>query len=176
MAGRALPQPCGANDIVVSTSPDGLRWVEPTRIPLTRTRTYFLPAIAVDPATSGKKAHVAVAYYSMRLSAGCTTYVPGCYEEIDAWLVQSKNGGGTWDAPTKLNTQPMQVDWLADTTLGAMLGDYISVSFVRGRPIPVLALAGPPTAAGHDESIFTCVVKTPPSRAQTRVSPPCRRP
>ena len=36
----------------------------------------------------------------------------------------------------------MQIQWLADTTLGAMLGDYISVSYVRGRAVPVLALAG----------------------------------
>jgi hypothetical protein len=57
-----------------------------------------------------------------------------------------------------------------------MLGDYISVSYVKGRPVPVLALAGPPTAAGHDESIFTCRLKMPPTRTQTKVSPLCRRP
>ena len=38
----------------------------------------------------------------------------------------------TWATPRKLNSQPMQIEWLADTTLGAMLGDYISVSYVRG--------------------------------------------
>ena len=83
----------GVNDIVFSTSTDGLGWTEPARIKMSGTRTYILPAIAVDPATSGKKARVAVAYYSSQLSARCQTYVPGCYQQIDAWLVQSTNGG-----------------------------------------------------------------------------------
>jgi hypothetical protein len=166
----------GENDIVFSTSTDGLRWTEPARIRMSGTPTYILPAIAVDPATSGKKAHVAVAYYSVRLSARCETYVPGCYQEIDAWLVQSTTGGRTWTPPRKLNTQAMQIDWLADTTLGAMLGDYISVSYAHGQPVPVLALAGPPLAGEHSESIFTCRLKAPAPRSQTRVSSPCRRP
>ena len=59
----------GVNDIVFSTSPDGMRWTEPARIPMRRHATYILPAIAVDPATSGKKARVAVAYYSSKMSA-----------------------------------------------------------------------------------------------------------
>jgi hypothetical protein len=70
----------------------------------------------------------------------------------------------------------MQIEWLADTSLGAMLGDYISVSYVRGQPVPVLALADPPSAAGHSESIFTCRLQAPAPRSQTRVSSPCRRP
>lgn len=166
----------GENDIVLSTSTDGLRWTEPARIRMPGTPTYILPAIAVDPATSGKKAHVAVAYYSIHLSPGCTTYVPGCYQEIDAWLVQSTNGGRTWTAPRKLNSQAMQVEWLADTTLGAMLGDYISVSYVRGQAVPVLALASPPAAGEHSESIFACRLETPAPRSQTQVSSQCRRP
>jgi hypothetical protein len=166
----------GENDIVISTSPDGTRWTEPARIALPNTATYVLPAVAVDPATSGKSAHLAVVYYSMHLSPGCAVYVPGCYEQIDAWLVDSKNGGRIWAVPRKLNGQSMQLDWLAETTLGAMLGDYVSVSYVRGRPIPVLALAGRPTAAGHNESIFTCRLNAPVPRAQTKVTSPCRRP
>jgi hypothetical protein len=164
------------NDIVFATSPGGTRWSEPARIPLSRAPTYFLPAIAVDPATSGGKAHLAVAYYSHRPGPGCTTFVPGCYEQIDAWLVQSYNAGRTWDKPRQLNRQSMRVDWLAQTAIGGMLGDYISVSFVHGRPVPVIALAGPPTRAGLDESIFTCRLKTPPARTAARVSSSCRRP
>ena len=144
------------NDIVFATSPDGLTWSEPARIPLTRNAAYFVPAIAVDPATSGGKARLAVAYYSHRPARGCATYVPGCFDQIDAWLVQSRDGGRTWDKPVRLDRQPMRISWLADTALGGMLGDYISVSFVRGRPVGVVALAGPPSRAGHDEAIFAC--------------------
>ena len=53
----------------------------------------------------------------------------------------------------------MQIEWLADTSLGAMLGDYISVSYVKGKAVPVVALAGPPSALGYSESIFTCKLK-----------------
>jgi hypothetical protein len=166
----------GENDIVFATSTDGMHWTAPARIRMPGAPTYFLPAIAVDPATSGKKAHVGVAYYSTHLSARCVVYVPGCYQEIDAWLVQSQNGGRTWSAPQRLNSQSMQAGWLADTTLGAMLGDYISVSYVRGRPVPVLALAGPPSATGYSESIFTCRLGAPVTRSQTNVSSLCRRP
>jgi hypothetical protein len=171
-----LRDSAGTNDIVLSTSQNGTAWTEPAHIPLTRARTYFLPAVAVDPATSGKTAHVAVAYYSMRMSARCKVYVPGCHQEIDAWLVQSTNGGRTWATARRLNQQPMQVEWLADTSLGPMLGDYISVSFVHGQPVPVIAIASPPSAAGHSEAIFTCRLNAPAPRSQTQVSPLCRRP
>jgi hypothetical protein len=70
----------------------------------------------------------------------------------------------------------MQIEWLAETTLGAMLGDYISVSYVRGRAVPVLALAGPPTTTGYSESIFTCRLKTPAPRTPAGISSQCRRP
>jgi hypothetical protein len=164
------------NDIVLSTSTNGTRWTQPARIPLRGAATYFLPAVTVDPATSGEKAHVAVAYYSMHLSRGCAVYMPGCHDEIDAWLVQSQNGGRTWGAARQLNGQAMQTEWLANTTLGPMLGDYISVSYVRGRAVPVLALAGPPTTAGHSESIFACRLASTAPRSQARISSQCRRP
>jgi hypothetical protein len=110
------------------------------------------------------------------MSARCAVFMPGCHEEIDAWLVQSQNGGRTWTAARRLNEQPMQIDWLADTSLGPMLGDYISVSFVRGKPVPVIALASPPSAAGLSESIVTCRLDAPAPRSQTQVSSLCRRP
>src|SRR5262249_7056935 len=132
--------------------------------------------IAVDPATSGRNAHLAVAYYSHRPSPGCTIFFPGCYEQIDAWLVQSHNAGRTWERPQRLNAQPMRVEWLApDAPRGGVRG-YISVSFVRGRPVPVIALAKPPSAAGQSESIFSCRVKVPAPRAETKVSSSCQRP
>jgi BNR repeat protein len=165
-----------ANDIVVSTSTNGTQWSEPSRIPLSFAPTYMIPAIAVDPATNGKKAHVAVAYYSMRMSSGCKVYVPGCYQKLDSWLVQSQNGGATWGKPRKLNGESMQIGWLADTTPGPMLGDYIGVSYVGGKAVPVVALAGPPSALGQSESIFSCRLREPAPRTPAAISSQCRRP
>jgi hypothetical protein len=165
-----------ANDIVFSTSTNGTQWSEPVRVPLSFGPSYILPAIAADPATSGKKTRLAIAYYTMRMKAGCKVYVPGCYQQIDSWLVQSQNAGRTWGAPRKLNGQAMQIEWLADTSLGAMLGDYISVSYVKGTAVPVVALAGPPSALGYSESIFSCKLKEPPPRTPASISSQCRRP
>jgi hypothetical protein len=35
-----------------------------------------------------------------------------------------------------------------------MVGDYISTSFAGRRPVPVLALAGPPARGRFNEAIF----------------------
>jgi Ca2+-binding RTX toxin-like protein len=147
------------NDIVFSSSPDGVVWSDPWRIRLPQTAQYFLPALAVDPATSGKNAKLAVAFYSMKLRAGCVLFVPGCAEEINAWLVESKDAGTTWTPARRLNAEPMQLEWLAETTLGRMLGDYISVSFAGGKAVPVLALSGEPSVGGYTEAVFAARAK-----------------
>ena len=137
-----------------ASSPDGVTWSDPMRIRMPETAQYFLPALAVDSTTSGKKARLAVAFYSMQLRAGCAVFVPGCAEELSAWLVQSKDAGSTWSARRRLNAEPMQLDWLAETSLGRMLGDYISVSFAGGKAVPVLALSGEPSVGGYAEGVF----------------------
>ena len=48
----------------------------------------------------------------------------------------------------------MPLAWLADTGLGRMLGDYISISFVGGRPVPVLSLAAEPESGEFRQAIF----------------------
>jgi hypothetical protein len=130
----------GANDIVLATSADGVGWSGLTRLPLPAgTDTdYFVPAVAADPAVRG---HIAVLYHSTALPSSCALFVPGCEERIDVWLVESRDGGLTWSAPKRLNVESMPLPWLADTSLGRMLGDYVAVSFVRGRAVPVFALA-----------------------------------
>ena len=48
---------CSSNDIVMSTSSDGVKWTDPVRIPIdaaTSTVDHFLPAIAADPSTGGR--------------------------------------------------------------------------------------------------------------------------
>jgi hypothetical protein len=44
--------------------------------------------------------------------------------------------------------------WIAQTTLGPMLGDYISTSFAAGTPVAVLALASRPASGRLDEAIY----------------------
>jgi hypothetical protein len=48
----------------------------------------------------------------------------------------------------------MSMLWLPDTGLGRMLGDYVSTSYVRGRPVPVFALAVEPIGGQLREAIY----------------------
>ena len=148
----------GANDILMSTSQDGFRWTTPVRIPLTARAAgvemnYVLPAIAVAPGSGGNNAKLAVAVYSERLQNGCATFLPGCSKQVDAWLVRSKDGGKKWSAPKLLSAEPMPLQWLADTTRGRMLGDYVSVSWAGGKPWAVMPLATQ-SALGFSEAVF----------------------
>src|SRR5204863_7627877 len=57
---------CSSNDIVFSTSTDGVTWTDAKRVPidpLTSGADHFIPGIAVDRRTSGAGAHVALTYY-----------------------------------------------------------------------------------------------------------------
>ena len=143
------------NDIVFATSTNGRTWTSPTKIPMPTGGdvNYWLPAIGIDPTSSGKNAKLAVAFYSLRLRAGCELFVPGCSQEVHAWFVRSSDGGQTWTKARRLNAEPMRLEWIADSSLGRMLGDYISVSWAGGKAIPVVALAGEPTLA-LEQAVF----------------------
>ena len=54
---------CAANDIVFSTSADGLSWSAVKRIPIDAVSSgvdHFIPGLAVDPSTSELGAHLAL--------------------------------------------------------------------------------------------------------------------
>jgi hypothetical protein len=144
---------CSA-DIVFASSRDGVTWTEPVRVPTGPTDGffYFLPAIAVDPETSGRSARLALLYHSMVPSVDCDP-TAGCLE-VDVKLTLSSNGGATWTRPQRLNAVSMLPFWMADTALGRMLGDYVSVSWVRGRPVPVFSVAMEPNGGLLRQAIF----------------------
>ena len=126
---------CDANDVVLSRSADALTWTPPTRV--TSGRNAAIPTIGVEPG-SGR---LAIAYYVIRPDG------------IDAELVTSVDGA-TWSAPQRLSPRPMALSWLPQTTLGRMLADYIGVSWARGRPLVVYALASPPRGGRLRQAIY----------------------
>ncbi len=132
----SLRRNCLGNDVVVSTSMDGIAWTPTRRI--TNGAIAAIPAIAADP-MSGR---LAILYYAVR-PAG-----------IDAELVESRDAGATWSAPRRLSAQTMQRAWSPETTQGRMLADYISVSYAAGRPLAVWALASEPIASELRQAIF----------------------
>jgi hypothetical protein len=143
---------CTANGIVLVVSRDGVAWTPPRRVPFGLAEAAidrFVPAVAVNPSTSGTRTDLAIAAYSATQAHGCRN----C-ELVDALLIRSRDGGRTWAPPMRLNAEAMQLAWVADTGLGRMLADYISVSYVGGRPVPVLSLATEPEAGEYRQAIF----------------------
>jgi len=146
---------CPANDIVMSKSTSETTWGAVTRVPIDATnsgRDHFIPGIGVDRTTSGGSARIGLTYYFYPV-ANCTA--ANC--QLDVGYVSSTNGGSTWSAATMV-TGPMTLSWLANTSQGRMVGDYISTSVFPaangGRAYPVIAVANAPSGSVFDEAMY----------------------
>lgn len=114
---------CTANDIVFSSSADGISWSPVTRVPIDPVGSgvdHFIPGLGVDKATSGSTAHLGLTFYFYP-QANCT--VSTC--QLEAAFISSSDAGSHWGGETQL-TGPLSLSWLAFTTQGFMVGDYIS--------------------------------------------------
>jgi hypothetical protein len=143
---------CSGTDIVVARSQVPGTWEQPRRVPPGPGGyvDHFVPGLAVQPGTSGARAQLAVVYHSFPQQAGCVLELcPG----IDVWLARSADGGRTWSR-RRLSTESMPLAWIANTGTGRMLADYVSTSWVGGRPVPVFALAAEPGAGLLRQAIF----------------------
>ena len=138
----ALRSSCTGNDVVFSRSSDGgLTWSAPARIPTgPRSSDYELPGFAVDPANA------------RRLALVCYSVASG---RLDVWLVTSTDGGTSWTAPRRLNSVTFPLGWIARTSGGRMVGDYMSVAFAAGRIVPVFVLALKPRGATLQEAAYS---------------------
>jgi len=142
---------CPANDIVFSTSTDGVNWSDVTRVPIDDVASgvdHFIPGLAVDPASSGSSTKLALTYYFYP----DTTCAGGC--QLDVGFISSPDGGAHWGIPTQL-AGPMTLDQIARTSQGPMVGDYISTSFSGGLATTVFAVGQPPTTAAFDEAMYS---------------------
>jgi hypothetical protein len=144
---------CSANDIVMSTSTDGNSWSAVQRIPIDAVGSgvdHFIPGLGVDPSTSGSTAHLALAYYYYP-NANCTTST--C--QLEVGFVSSVDSGNSWSTSTTLTPPAMNLTWLANTTDGYMVGDYISTSFSDGKAFPLFISASAPNGTQFNEALFT---------------------
>jgi len=144
---------CSANDIVFSTSSDGTHWSAVQRIPADAVGSgvdHFIPGLGVDKSTSGSSAHIAVTYYYFT-NTNCSDST--C--QLNVGYISSTNGGSTWSASQHL-AGPMKLTWLANTTQGYMVGDYISTSFAaNGKAFPAFVVAKAPKGSTFNEAMFT---------------------
>lgn len=143
---------CASNDLVMSTSTDGINWSAPARIPIdpiTSSVDHFIPGLAVEPATSGSTAHLALTYYFYG-AADCDASTCALY----AGFTSSPDAGTTWTSPTTL-AGPMSLAWLPNTFAGLMVGDYVATAFSGGKAFPIFAAAQGISGTVFDEPIYT---------------------
>ncbi|HLZ56028.1 MAG TPA: sialidase family protein [Ktedonosporobacter sp.] len=145
---------CAASDIVFSSSPDGVSWTAVKRIPIDRVGSgvdHFLPGLAVDRATVGGAAHLALVYYYYP-NTNCTPAT--C--QLNVGFVSSDNAGARWTRAEQL-AGPMTMSWLPNTTQGFMVGDYFSTSIAAhsDNATPVFMVAHAPTGVVFDQATYT---------------------
>lgn len=148
---------CRGSDIVLARSEDGIGWPAPTRVAAggrNSSLDHFLPGLAVDPASSGASARLGLVLHTLPEREGCANETcPG----IDVRFIRSADGGRTWGRAQTLSVERMPIAWLANTGVGRMLGDYVSTSWVGGRPVPVFSLAAAPVRGRFRQAIFATV-------------------
>jgi hypothetical protein len=143
---------CSSNDLVMSTSADGITWSPKARIPIdptTSTVDHFIPGLGIDPTTGGSTAHLGLSYYYYP-QANCSPSACALY----VGFISSSDGGNTWSAATPI-AGPMTLSWLPSTTSGQMVGDYIATSFAGGKAYGVFAVAKVKSGSTFDEAIYT---------------------
>jgi hypothetical protein len=143
---------CSSNDIVYSTSTDGVAWTAKQRVPIDPTNSgadHFIPGFAVDRSTSGSSTHLALGYYYYPV-ANC-----GGSCALRVGFVSSLDNGATWTQPRQV-AGPISVQWIASTNQGVMVGDYMSTSFAGGNfAFPIFAVAKAKTGATFDERMYS---------------------
>lgn len=146
-------EPCSADHLLMSTSNDGRTWSKPARIPTGPAggTSVVLPAIAVDPTQrdGGPDTDIAITYYRIskpRADGGRTLSVEA---------VTSGDGGAQW-ARSRVLAKGIDTRWLAQTSSGPMVGDYIGEAFGSdGNAVSVFVTATPPENGLLQERVAT---------------------
>jgi hypothetical protein len=140
---------CRANDIVLSNSLNatGTSWSAVARVPIDATGSgidHFIPGLAVNKATSGAGAQLGLTYY----------FYPSGSTQLAVGFISSANAGSSWSAPQTL-ASGMPSTWVATTSQGRMVGDYISTSYGSDNLAHgVFATASAPTAGTSCSSVL----------------------
>jgi hypothetical protein len=121
---------CAANDIVMTTSTNGVTWGPVTRV-TSGSGDNTLPGAGADPQTSGRLARIGITFY--------TYPQPHCRVTtctIDVRFISSADGGNTWHQPVRV-AGPMRASWLAKgppTPAGdtVLLSDYLGTAILPG--------------------------------------------
>jgi hypothetical protein len=164
---------CASNDLVLSTSTNGVAWSAPAQIPIdpvTSGRDHFIPGLSIAPGTSGATAHLGLTYYSYP-NANCA----GATCQLNAGYVSSHDGGVSWSVPVGV-AGPMRPSWLPLTNQGVMVGDYIASTFVGSQPYGIYSIANSPLAGIFNEAMYVSKAGVLPPAASVRRTVSTARP
>jgi hypothetical protein len=151
---------CATNDLVLTTSQDGVNWSALKRIPIDRVTSsvdHVITGLGLlndgDDRTGTK---LALTYYFLpngNLRDGTTCTSSTCL--VSAGFISSDDSGRSWHEAHKI-AGPMAQSWLVPTFAGEMVADYISAVFVDGKPYGAFAIAQPPNSktGQFDEAIY----------------------
>lgn len=155
---------CTTNDLVLTTSKDGVTWTKPRRIPIDPVNSgvdHLIAGIAVlsdrddrgrrDDGDRREDVKLAVTFYYQPNGLNCQPDT--C--EVSAGSILSNDGGRSWRQAKKI-AGPMLETWLAPTFAGPMVANYSSAVFVDGQPYGAFAIAHrpDPKTGKLDEAIY----------------------
>jgi len=135
---------CSANDLVFVSSTDCNTWSPVQRI-TTRGDAdavdHFLPGVGADRSAGAAAGRLGLVYYyynNSQCDSDCA---------LNVAFVSSTDGGNTWSSPLEL-AGPFSLDWIANSNLGPMVGDYFSTAFANGKAFPIFSVGNQPNGDG----------------------------
>jgi hypothetical protein len=139
-----------ANDVVYTTSKDGVNWTPITRIPIDPVDSnidHFITGVAVRGSIGnlwGDDSHdgLAVNYYFLT-DATCDPTVANATCRLFAGFTSSDDGGKTWNKPISVSG-PMNVLNLTLTEFGYFVANDVTSIYVDEQPQAVYSIALPP--------------------------------
>jgi hypothetical protein len=148
---------CAPNDLVLTTSANGVNWTALKRIPIdaiTSSVDHLIAGLAAQ--RDGFRTQLALSFYfepNANLPDGTTCTSSTCL--VSAGFISSHDSGRSWHDAEKI-AGPMMESWLVPTSAGEMVANYNSAVFVDGKPHGAFAIARPPDAetGKFDEAIY----------------------
>src|SRR5579859_211604 len=143
---------CKDNDIVVthSLNSTGTSWSSVSRVPIDATNSgsdHFLPGLAVNKATSGSSGQLGLTYY----------FYPSGTSQLAVGFTSSTNAGSSWSTAQTI-ASGMPSTWVANTSQGRKVGDYISTSYGSDNLAHgVFATASAPTTGASTSCTTTAL-------------------
>jgi hypothetical protein len=137
---------CAPNDLLITTSVNGISWSEPQRIPIDSVISnvdHFIAGLAAQTGPSNQT-QLALTFYfepNANLADGMPCTSSSCL--LSAGFISSDDGGRSWHAAMRV-AGPIKQSWLAATRAGEIVTDYLTPVFVDGQPFGAFALARPP--------------------------------